>query len=94
MAPGEPTSARSRREGTPGLAVAFALRPLESGIRKTMSDAKTANRMMWGVAVTLAGLVFFCVIPGVFGVRAAFVGLLVYICMAIVSFKLTAARLE
>ena len=59
-----------------------------------MSHAKAANRMMWGVVATLAGLVFFCVIPGVFGVKAAFVGLLVYICMAIVSFKRTVARLE
>jgi hypothetical protein len=59
-----------------------------------MSHIKTASRTMWGVVATLAGLVFFCVIPGVFGVKAAFVGLLVYICVAIVSFKQTAGRLE
>jgi hypothetical protein len=59
-----------------------------------MGHTKTASRMMWGVVATLAGLAFFCVIPGVFGVKAAFVGLLVYICMAIVSFKRTAGRLE
>ena len=59
-----------------------------------MNKTEPEKRLVWGVAATLAGLVFFCLIPGVFGLRAAFAGLVVYICVAVVSFKRTAGKLN
>jgi UPF0716 family protein affecting phage T7 exclusion len=68
--------------------------PLAMEVKETMTRTKPTKRLIWGVVTTLAGLVFFCLIPGVFGVRAALAGLIVYICVAVFSYKRTKERLD